>query len=226
MDNPDEFAYNYASYYRHVYAPKSDLRLVLLGFLLVISAVQYSSQKLRYNQAMQYFRESDTVKRKAKQILHDRERESKRLKKKKRSAKKQELEAIIDELMQNVHISGGYAEPRIDRLIITRLMLLPYTLLKYLHWQCMWFYRHSVLKLPYDDQEREYLTCKVLKMPVEQFRSDEYDPIRQGMLDAQVWTLQRHELEELELYKRLQRMASHQPDQGDDSEYEVDSDEF
>ena len=41
LDNPDQFYTHYYRYYRHRYAPKVDVRIVLVVFISVISAIQY-----------------------------------------------------------------------------------------------------------------------------------------------------------------------------------------
>lgn len=65
LAHPEEHMYNNAMYYTVVYAPKTDYRVVLFGFLVLLSLVQYLSAKTKHQQALAYFRESDTVKRKA-----------------------------------------------------------------------------------------------------------------------------------------------------------------
>merc|ERR1719356_1465494 len=102
-------------FYRHVYAPKSDLRIVILALVLIASGIQWMIAKQRYDSAMRYFRNSDKIKRMATQIQAERRvgdkkggasrRMSSKDKKKIKAQEKEELEEIIDELMGSIEIT-------------------------------------------------------------------------------------------------------------------------
>lgn len=186
LDHPEDFAYNYGMYVKHVYAPRSDLRLVLFGFLSILTLIQYWSQQTRYEQAIKYFRQSDKVRRKASLILEERRSGSSKRKIDKKKQRK-ELESIIDELMATLEISGGYGKPRVKDLLLIRILCLPYTLILSLYWHASWFYRHCVLKIPYDDEEQVYLTCRALGITQDCFESDVYDGLREGLIQRQLW---------------------------------------
>ncbi|RHY29866.1 hypothetical protein DYB32_004791 [Aphanomyces invadans] len=57
LNNPDDHAYNYGMHVYHVYAPKSDYRVIGIVFILFLSLVQYYAQLHRHKQALAYFRE-------------------------------------------------------------------------------------------------------------------------------------------------------------------------
>ncbi|CAI7834533.1 unnamed protein product [Closterium sp. NIES-53] len=48
--HPEQFFYNTARYYQTYYAPKTDIRLILLAALLLLSSFQYLNDHIRYNQ--------------------------------------------------------------------------------------------------------------------------------------------------------------------------------
>jgi curved DNA-binding protein CbpA len=57
LNHPEDYVYNYGMYVQHVYAPKSDARLILLSFVSFLSICQYLAQMHRYKQALEYFRQ-------------------------------------------------------------------------------------------------------------------------------------------------------------------------
>ena len=55
LDNPEELYAHYYRYYRRLYAPKVDVRIVILVTITLISIYQYYGDHSRYNEAINYF---------------------------------------------------------------------------------------------------------------------------------------------------------------------------
>jgi len=54
LDNPEELYRHYYYYYRRRMAPHVDVRIVIVGTILVISLIQYISAYHKYNEALKY----------------------------------------------------------------------------------------------------------------------------------------------------------------------------
>ena len=104
LEHPEEFLRNKYNYYRYRYAPKTDMRIVLLGFVLVVSCIQYVSQVQQYNYVRRVIRFDPRVLKKANQIVRENKIKAKQRggkKQKDRSKKQRELELAIDQVIQN-----------------------------------------------------------------------------------------------------------------------------
>ncbi|CAK4722403.1 unnamed protein product [Aphanomyces euteiches] len=246
LNNPDDHAYNYGMHVYHVYAPKSDYRIIAVGFVLFLSVVQYLAQSHRHKQALAYFRQSDEVKRKAKLIQADRSRtdegKAKRAsvkdKKQRKEQERAELEEIIDDLMANLEITGGYSKPRVANLLAVRIAVFPFTIAKYLAWQITWWYRYSVRGLPYSKEDVQYLTLKALGITEDYFLSEQFVEDREEVLRRELWVPENLEEYQKDLetrwkkknpkkYKQMlaSRNRSVVPDlEPDNSDYEYESD--
>lgn len=55
LDNPDEVYRHYYHYYKRRYAPKVDVRIVIVLTITLISAFQYWAGLSKYNEAIDYF---------------------------------------------------------------------------------------------------------------------------------------------------------------------------
>ncbi|CAF1258968.1 unnamed protein product [Didymodactylos carnosus] len=55
LDNPQDYYGHYYRYYRHRYAPKVDVRIVIVLLISVISVIQYYGQYSNYHSAIDYF---------------------------------------------------------------------------------------------------------------------------------------------------------------------------
>ncbi|ETW00689.1 hypothetical protein H310_07248 [Aphanomyces invadans] len=202
LNNPDDHAYNYGMHVYHVYAPKSDYRVIGIVFILFLSLVQYYAQLHRHKQALAYFRESKDVVRKAQSIQSSRRAQASRCddqaktrqrgvggkdKKQKKEHDRAELTAIVDELMENVEISGGYAKPSVANLLVVRLALLPVTIAKVAQWHLTWWFKYTVRNNPFAPDDVEYLTCKALGISPEYFHSDQFIEDRDEVLSRELW---------------------------------------
>ncbi|KAL1492026.1 hypothetical protein ABEB36_012530 [Hypothenemus hampei] len=189
LDNPEEYYAHYYRYYRRRVAPKVDVRIVLLVTISIISIVQYYSAWQRYDSAITYFSTIPKYRNKAQDIAKQEGLLPDNSKKggKKQKMSKEDVELIIKKVIENkMDIKGAYAKPKVSDVIWIQLIILPYTIVRYVYWYLSWFWRHTVLKQPYSDEEKLYIVRKYLKMGQHQFDSQEDEKL-QEFLDKELW---------------------------------------
>eukprot|EP00753_Platysulcus_tardus_P008849 PLAT1667.1.p1 GENE.PLAT1667.1~~PLAT1667.1.p1 ORF type:complete len:366 (-),score=112.40 PLAT1667.1:58-1077(-) len=202
LDHPEEALRNQYYYYKYTYAPQSDPRLVIGGFIAAISALLYAVQWNRYHEAVRYFKTSKTVVARAKRLAAERLAAEKaaaggssvsvKKKQKQRSAREEkerlsELEAeAIEEVVSEVDIQGGYAKPRWTDILAVKLVMLPVWAVKGVAFQLRWFLRFTIQKQPYGQEERIYLTRRALQMPQAKWDSMKEEE-RKDMLKRELW---------------------------------------
>ncbi|KAJ8962303.1 hypothetical protein NQ318_018282 [Aromia moschata] len=188
LDNPDEYYAHYYRYYRRRVAPKVDVRIVLIVTISIISAIQYYSGWQRYDAAIKYFATVPKYRNRALDIakqdglLFDNKKS-----KGKNKTSKEETENIIRKVIEDkMDIKGAYAKPKITDVLWIQLVMSPYTAVKYIYWSISWFWRHTILKQPYSDEEKLYIIRKHLKMGQHQFDIQD-DEKKQEYLDRELW---------------------------------------
>ncbi|CAH1114483.1 unnamed protein product [Psylliodes chrysocephalus] len=208
LDNPDEYYAHYYRYYRRRVAPKVDVRIVLIVTISIISAIQYFSGWQRYDTAIKYFMTVPKYRNKALEIakvdglLSPEDKRGRRLKKE----TKEEVDNIIKKVIEDkMDIKGAYAKPTIMDILWIQLVIFPYTLVMYIYWYLSWFLRHTLLRQPYNEEEKLYVIRKNMKMSVHQFNSQEDDKI-QEFLDAELWIRENFD----EWYKQEKEKAKKQ----------------
>ena len=170
LEHPEEFLRNKYNYYRYRYAPKTDMRLVLLGFVLVVSCIQYVSQIQQYRYVRRVIRFDPRVLKKANQIVRDNKIKAKQGKKtkgrsQKQKNRKEELELAIDQVIENdVKMFGEQgSEPSLKKTFLVWLVLSPYTLTTSMYFYMRWIILFNILGRPYDFEARTYLTYCALR---------------------------------------------------------------
>lgn len=197
LDNPSEYYAHYYRYYRRRMTPKVDVRLVLFVTITIISIVQYYSLWQRYDSAIKYFMTVPKYRNKAIEIAVEQQKlnengfsNSKKMKSRNRVSKaeqKEEMDQQIRKIIEEkMDIKGAYAKPKISDLLWIQLIILPYTIYKYIHWYIRWFWRFNILHQPYEDEEKLHLIRKYLKMGQHQFDGLE-DEEKQSYLDMELW---------------------------------------
>jgi len=164
LAHPEEYYYNYYRYYRrkvHV-----DVRYVIFGTISVISVFQYLSWMTSYNTAINYMVHNSKYRLAAKEEAKSRglwvdKKKQKRLKTKEELKQEEEdlLRSIIEEKMD---IRGGYQKPEIYDVLWMQLILLPYSIYKYIHFYVRWYIVYNIKKQEYTDDDKIYLICKNL----------------------------------------------------------------
>lgn len=195
LDNPEEYYSHYYRYYSRRMAPKVDVRLVLIVTITVISLIQYYSLWERYDSAIKYFMTVPKYRIKAMEILTEQQKlENSTIKNGKKARNKvskaelkeeqeRKIRQIIEEKMD---IKGAYAKPRILDVLWVQILILPYTISKYLHWYFVWVWRFNILRQPYGDEQKLYLIRKYMKLGQYQFDGlEEYE--RESFLEMELW---------------------------------------
>lgn len=188
LDNPDAYYANYYRYYRRRVAPKVDVRIVIFVTLTVISTIQFFSAKQRYNEAIKYFMSVPKYRNRALDIAKDEglinhDKRSKKSKAEQKEEQEKIIQSIIEEKMD---IKGAYAKPTLYDVLWIQLIISPYTISKCIYWHMSFFWRHSILKHPYTDDEKLYIVRKFLKIGQHQFDSLE-DELKEMYLKRELW---------------------------------------
>ncbi|VEN44740.1 unnamed protein product [Callosobruchus maculatus] len=185
LDNPDEYYSHYYRYYRRRVAPKVDVRIVIVVTITIISAVQYFSGWQRYNTAIRYFATVPKYRNRAMEIAKEEgllPESNGRPKGKHAKLSKDEIDEILRKvIVEKMDIKGAYARPTVFDLLWVQLVVLPYTVTKYLYWYMSWFVRHTLLDRPYEDEEKLYLIRRYMKMSQAQFDAQEPEKIDEFM---------------------------------------------
>ncbi|XP_033752697.1 dnaJ homolog subfamily C member 25 homolog [Pecten maximus] len=183
LDHPDEYLANYYNYYRRRYAPKVDPRIVVVVTISIISIIQYWAAWNNYNTAVTYLSKEPKYRFRAQEIIKQEKLANSTNKKKDRRNKDQireEEEAMIRKVIEeNMDIRGAYQKPTVYDVLWLQIILLPYTLYKYVISCVDWTWRYRIKKEEYDLAAKYYLIRRNLK-------------ISQGQFDA----LQDHEKED------------------------------
>lgn len=182
LDHPEAYYQNYYRYYRRK-GPKVDIRLVIFSTISVISFVQYFVRKARYKEAVDYFVTVQKYRNKALEIiagdkaLQDIMKESKKSRMSKTELKEMQEKQIRKVIEENMDIRGAYEKPNIMDILWIQIIILPYTIAKYLIWYARWIWNFTILQKPYGEEEKLYLIRKNLGVGVHQFNAIEEDTI-------------------------------------------------
>lgn len=190
LDNPDEYYAHYYRYYRRRVAPKVDVRIVVIVTISIISIIQYYSSWQKYDSAIKYFTTVPKYRNRALDIAKNDGLLTDNKKTKGRNNKgisKEQTEAIIRQVIEEkMDIKGAYAKPHITDVLWLQIIISPYTLIKYISWYSSWVWRHTILKEPFNEEEKFYIIRKYLKMGQHQFDSQE-DEKKQEFLYKELW---------------------------------------
>ncbi|RWS17723.1 dnaJ subfamily C member 25 homolog-like protein [Dinothrombium tinctorium] len=165
LDNPDEVYRHYYHYYRRIYAPKVDVRIVIVVTITVVSGIQYWAAFSRYKEAIDYFLTVPKYRLKATEIA------------------KEEGLLIIEEKMD---IKGAYSKPSIHDILWVQLICLPYTTAMYIYFYIRWFYKFGILKEEYGEEEKMYIIRRNMKLSSNQWAALP-DEEKQEYLDLNLW---------------------------------------
>ncbi|XP_055384798.1 dnaJ homolog subfamily C member 25 homolog [Condylostylus longicornis] len=190
LDNPEEYYAHYYRYYRRRIAPQIDVRLVVIVSISIISIIQYYSGWQRYESAIKHFTTVPKYRNKAMEMAQD--EISQRINKKGRNKlskteQKEELEKIIRKVIEDkMDIKGAYAKPSILDILWIQLIILPYTVLKYIAWYISWIWKFNILKRPYEEEQKLYLIRKNMGMGEHQFNALDESEIKH-YLKLKLW---------------------------------------
>lgn len=187
LDNPEEYYYTYYRYYRRRMAPKVDVRIVLFVTISIISLIQYYSAWSNYDSAIKYFMTIPKYRNKALEIARVELNENQNKNKRNKAQLKAEQDKIIKRVIEeNMDIKGAYAKPRIFDILWVQIIILPYTISYYIYWYLRWFWKFTILKLPYGEEEKLYIIRKFMNMGQHQFDALE-DEKKEEFLEEELW---------------------------------------
>ncbi|XP_074617015.1 dnaJ homolog subfamily C member 25 homolog [Acropora palmata] len=188
LDHPEETYGHYYRYYRRQVAPKVDVRVVIAVSITVVSLLQYLHGWSRYNEAVKYALTMPRYRNKAMQRAKE-EGLLNHLKKGKKSKEelKEEEESILREVVESsLDIRGGYSKPRITDVLWLRIVLLPYTIVCYIAWLLRWYWKFTIRKEEYEDDEKAYIMRKKLGLSCLQWDALEA-PQKKEFFSRQLW---------------------------------------
>jgi len=206
MDHPEDVMRNRYRYYTHVYAPKSDWRVVIAGWAIGISVLQWILQSYMHKRAHEQVMKSERFMKEVKRVAKERlsaasqntaagqgvsskaDRRKRKQAAKEESAELEQLEKDVSvELANEVQIEGGYSKPTIQGLLLVKLVKLPYTLPSAIWFQLDWYIRHSIRGEPLSFEEKMYLLTQALGVQ-EGALDQEYSPEeKQRLIDMECW---------------------------------------
>lgn len=222
LDNPSEYYSHYYRYYRHRMAPKVDVRLVVIVTITIMSLVHYYVIWERYDSAIKYFMTVQKYRNKALEIAEQQNigngtvKSTAKVKSRNKLSKaeqREEQDRLIRKIIEeNMDIKGAYAKPQYTDILWFQLILLPYTLVKYLFWNLSWIWRFTILRQSYGDAEKLYLIRRYMKMGQYQFDGIE-EHEKNDYLEMELWVKENfdewQEIKEEEKKAQLAESARH-----------------
>lgn len=182
--HPEEVFYNTARYYQAYYGYKTDLRAVLVGLLLILSAFQYLNQWTRHQQIISMVKKTPAYKNKLKALEFER---NGGMANKRKGPKQKNKDEVDDELSRELELQiQGAENPSFWKLFGTRFVLLPYTLGKLVLWGCCWCWRYRIKCLPYTWDDACYLTKGCLGIPFETWICMD-EAVKEELVNKRLW---------------------------------------
>lgn len=150
LDNPGKYWQYLMDNAKDVYAPKSNVFLVITGIVGIATLIHWLNMNNTYKQTLRGLRETQEFKR-----------EVTRLVKSKQAKTKEEAEVMI-----NLDVVG-LDEPDWRNLIIFKLISLPGHLAKLASWKLNWIVAYKIRKQEYSEDDKIYLIQKNMKITEE-----------------------------------------------------------
>ena len=180
---------HYGHYYGAVYAPKSDLRLVIGGILAALSALQYTIFTTRRARLIEVILAQNKSQMYIKKRVVEMGGDKLNLKKEAQFAEWKQLEkAATQEVLSKAVVDGKRLSDTMGILdvLAMRIILLPLDLVKGAYFHVRWFLLFTLLKKPLGEQEQVYVTCRVIKcLEIEWREKDEEEQAE--LLGMELW---------------------------------------
>ncbi|CAI5461508.1 unnamed protein product [Closterium sp. Yama58-4] len=221
--HPEQFFYNTARYYQTYYAPKTDIRLILLAALLLLSSFQYLNDHIRYNQAIEHAKQTPAYRNRLKQLELERAAAAAAAasstgggrgkrgggRRGGRAADAQQAGAAaaapaengVAELELQVH---GADKPCVWRLFGVQVVIFPYLAAKLIWWQVQWFHRYTICRAPLGWNDACYLTRTTLRIPAANW-SSMGESAQERFVERRLWIKQNLNDYREELSKSVRR---------------------
>lgn len=162
LDHPEDRYTHYYHYYDAVYAPKTPIWMVVTGLLLFLSSLQYVNHQWKYARMMRAVRCQPSFKRRVNEVY---EAEIAAMKQKPNKVEKEVLKEQIENRVFDTEVECGgeaFTKPALKNLIGVRFLMSPILISTSIYANARWFWRFSVCKEEYGEEERVYLTRKAL----------------------------------------------------------------
>lgn len=183
LDNPGKYWQFLMENAREVYAPKSNVVVVVMGIIGIMTLIHWLNMNHTYKETIRRMRETQDFKREVDRLL-----------KSKQASSREEAEAMI-----KLDIVG-LEEPDWRNLVIFKIVQLPLLLGKYILWNLKWFVSYKIRKLEYSDADKQYLIRQNMDMADEEWRGVSEKDMKTYM-DEGLW-----EKEKCKEYLRLKRI--------------------
>ncbi|XP_065566897.1 dnaJ homolog subfamily C member 25 homolog [Artemia franciscana] len=213
LDNPDEFYSHYYRYYRRRAAPQIDIRIVIAVLISLISGVQYYSAWRNYEMAVKYlttipkYRNRAIEQAKLDKAWPEFNKKQKKTKEQVRAEEEATIRRIIEDKMD---IRGGYAKPDWRDILLWQLLVLPYTVYKYIKWYLSWTWRFTIKKEEYGRDEKLYIIRKNMGLKESQFYSMEEHDI-EDFMDLELWKKENYKVWKEEKDEEARRKQAEDP---------------
>ena len=134
----------------------------MLSVSLLLCITQYYSWQSSYNEAISYLVTVPKYRIQATEIakqqgLLNRPKEKGRNRRTKEEVREQEEEVIRDIIKNKIDIKGGYQKPKMSDILLCKVVMLPYVLVISASWYLSWFYRFTVCREEYGEEEKLYI---------------------------------------------------------------------
>lgn len=183
LDNPGKYWQYLMDNAKEVYAPKSNVFLVVTGLVGIMTLIHWLNMNNSYKETLR--RSRDTLEFK---------REVTKLVKTKVAATREEAEEMI-----NIDVVG-LVQPDWRNLIIFKILSLPACVIKYILWNVKWVVCYKIRKVEYSDDDKVYLIKKNLSLTDEVW-TQVPDSDKQTYIKEDLW-----DSEKCEDYMRLKRI--------------------
>lgn len=183
LDNPGKYWQFLMENAREVYAPKSNVIVVVSGIIGIMTLIHWLNMNHTYNETLRRMRESQEFKRNVDRLL-----------KSKQAATREEAETMI-----NLDVVG-LQEPNWRNLIVFKMARLPIELAKYIAWNVKWLVSYKIRRCEYSDEDKKFLIRRNLEMSDEEWNGISEKDLKTYM-DEEVW-----DKEKCKEYLRLKRI--------------------
>ncbi|CAN8062363.1 unnamed protein product [Agarophyton chilense] len=169
LDNPTKYWQFLAEISTEVYAPKSNVVVVVMGILAIATLVHWLNMNHTYRTTIRRLKESK-----------DFQQQLTRLLKSKQAATREHAEAMI-----NLDVVG-LKPPHWSDLVVFKLLKLPSLAFRNIMWHLNWLVSYRIRKLDYSPADKLYLIQKNLQLSDEQWLNVS-ERQKQTYLKEQLW---------------------------------------
>ncbi|KAF1757640.1 hypothetical protein GCK72_014096 [Caenorhabditis remanei] len=175
-------------YYRLRVAPKVDVRIVIVGTILVISLFQFLSAKHKFSEAIEYATGVGKFRNMAIKDGIDRGLLEMDKNGKLKKIKGVDNDSVIKQIIiENLDVTGGYKKESVYDTLAWHTIIFPLTIFRYLKWTAQWYWRFSVKKEELDEEAKFYLIRKYLGVSQLEFDQRFTDVNIDDLFEKECW---------------------------------------